>query len=302
MMEGIRKTIFLITGSIAIFLVLLYIGNIIVIGDKLGGISIWLELSFNLIMIFGPLGMIAYCIARSLQYRSFNLARLKEDHLDAETERMCGQLIEHILANDKIDEARKSILLDPYANYNECIDRYLSKSEEMAKKEARKHALMAAVSVTLSPTSTGDMMFMFLWNIRLTNRIIEIYGIRPSLSQLLRIYQHVLFGGLLAASVDEILESLDVDSLLSKVPILGKRWVPQAICSVFSTLRTGYLARYYLRHGFSDSERIKAKKEARKHAREELPGVLKEAAACCSYLKPKVFKNWWSNQPNDCAD
>ena len=264
-----RKTIFLLTSCIAIFLVLLYIGNIIIVGDKLGKVSIWLELSFNLIMIGGPLGGIVYGVFKALRYRSFNLALLSDDNLDVEAEMMRDRLTQHILANDKIDEERKHILL------KRGVGEYLRASEEKAKKETREHAMMAAVSVVLSPTGTGDMMLMFIWNIRLTNRIIAIYGIRPSLSYLLRIYQHVLFGGLLAASVDEILDGTDVDSLFGKIP--GVKLIAQSAGSVFSTLRTGYLARYYLRHGFSDSERIKAKKGAREYAREELKKVLREA-------------------------
>lgn len=279
-MNDLKKITLGVTAGIVVIFLLLYISNIIIIGDKLGQISILLEILFDGVMILLPSGLLLWYFCKVFRWTTCSLGEIRKmNPADPATDALYERFIHHILSNGELGETRKNILTNTLivGEYHQGMELYLNECKVLADEEGRKHALMAAASIIVSPQSSGDMMFMLLWNLRLTNQIINIYGFRPTFPQLFHIYQHVLFGGLLSGSVEEILESSDVNSLLNTLPIPGKGALLQASCAIFSTLKTCYLTQYYLSHGFSETERVWAKKAARNFACKQAPEVLKEA-------------------------
>lgn len=297
-MNDLKKITLGVTAGIVVIFLLLYISNIIIIGDKLGQISILLEILFDGVMILLPSGLLLWYFCKVFRWTTCSLGEIRKmNPFDPATDVLYERFIRHVLSNGELNETQRNILTNTLmvGEYQQGMELYLNECKVSADEEGHKHALMAAVSTIVSPLGGGDMMFMLLWNLRLINQIINIYGFRPTLPQLLRIYQHVLFGGLLAGSIEEILESSDVNSLLNVLPIPGKGALLQASCAIFSTLKTCYLTQYYLSHDFSEAERISAKKAARNFACKQIPEVLKEAWKQIQSKTPDIFSKLLKN-------
>lgn len=145
----------------------------------------------------------------------------------------------------------------------------LDRREKQAKNVARKYAQMAGLTVAISSSAMGDGIGMFFWKARLVHDTFRIYGFRPDLWTVLRIYAYVVFAAFLASSVEDLCELLDASDLVGG---FGVR-VLQGVVGAGVILKGGQLTRAYLTQGISEGVRKAALEQFRATAAEEFQAI-----------------------------
>lgn len=125
---------------------------------------------------------------------------------------------------------------------------------------------MAFLAVAVSQNGPLDALLILSINIAMVKKVIDELGIRPSMTDLFRIYAWVAIG----AVVMDQFEDLEFGEAIPAVGSVVGKSVVQGMGAALLTLRAGYLTKAYLMRGNDDSHR----KEARKWARIKLSGVV----------------------------
>ena len=274
-----KRTFYLILTIIAFLGLVLFWGNVFVIGDHIGlvlesfGIPNWANrlviIAWDILVGIGPFIMLAWIIAKNIcGFKELNIENLLESQDD-----------------EKLNEALQSILeqpedsnsvLDKRSRRRECRitlntgnrhekSRFLKEYYELCREEVKKHtqqyAIFAAVSVVLSPKTAGDMLSLLIWQCRIISTALRIYGGRPSAIMVLRIYTKVLFHSLFVGSFEEVFNQF----AFGNVEITMVSFLTQALGAAATCIRTASLVQYYLYHGPNGDS-----KEALKESMQEI--------------------------------
>ena len=106
----------------------------------------------------------------------------------------------------------------------------------------------------------------------------------------MHIYGHVLFSGLVASSLEELLDTDTIDSFLPSLlrVVPGKELILQSGYAAFSILRTSYLTQIYLTSPQSKMAEANVKQAARCYAAKQLPAIVKDAFQRFVTKKPEA--------------
>jgi hypothetical protein len=282
-MSRIKHWLYWITGGMTVVFAVFYAGNVLTIGEKLGKLHVGLEVGFDTFMLVAPLLILLYGAARMLMYKSYDIggALLEADDKLAVDRRR--KLADILLSQEKtfIPEDMRRSLADPKAPVEQ-LRNTLRDYFDLKRKEARtkgvKMALFSSVSVMVSGSGSSDMALMLFWNIRLISEIVRIYGVRPGIPSLVKLYCYVLFGAFISGGIDEIMsDACGHPETFSGLPLPGVKLLAEGGFAAFYTLRTCSLTQHYLMHGFSEKSRRAGKMEALAFALNEIPSVMLEA-------------------------
>ncbi len=296
------KFAILVFGS---FGLILYIGNVLVIAEKFSFGEKPLEIFIAVFLILLPFAFLAiHFFQITSRYRS-NCINNEMEKLKKECEKNNSGPVENrfreILDTYTTDDASPQPVrefvklcrnkeLSPWEQI-ECIKKFYQECRKYALESGRKTAFLAAVSVVLSPSSTGDKLALLFWNVRLISDIIAIYKFRPKIRQLFAIYSAILFRSYLVGSVQDIMDELDNIPGLNKIPLMNLG--VQAITSYFTLSRTAYLVCYYMENGTSPDVRNKARKDARNYALKNLVNFLPELSNIKG-LNSRILTDVWN--------
>lgn len=254
-----HKLFCLIFLPLIIFTLVIYVGNVLLISEKIGQLfggttgSI-IEITLDVCFIFLPLLIVGWQIKKNLfKFKSYNLDKI----LSEETSSLELDNFVNNINNGALDHAKNQSMRDQKIE----INKYITKSKQKVKTETAQTALLAAVSVVVSPHSFGDSFCMLIWNCRTVNQVLEIYGFRPRGISLITLYFKVLFSSLLVGSIEEVMDNLFPGE---KIPLLSP--VVQAFAAAYAIFKAAHLTEYYLQHGLEidhKEARLSACTEAR---------------------------------------
>lgn len=283
-----KKTLRFIVSVVVFFCIILYLGNVFVIGDHLGnlflsigipaGVTRWLIVAWDLLVGVSPLIILLWCVAKSiLGYGELNVDALCQSQderlifralkgISEQHESMESTLDKHGLRKDC------QVLLESgnHISIRSFLEKYYSECEKDTRILTNKYAILAAVSVILSPKSAGDTLALLVWQCRIISSTLKIYGGRPSKTMVFRLYAKVLMHSFVAGSIDEVFDQFSFGAVDVKV----LSFLTQAIAAVATCIRTGSLTRYYITHGL-ECNRAEALKEAIKDVSKGVVDVIK---------------------------
>jgi uncharacterized protein (DUF433 family) len=281
-----KKATWLLASVIVFLGLVVYWGNVIVIGEYIGRLlgcpaaapftpKVLIVYAWNVLAAFAPFLILAVIIVRNIcGYGELNIAAL----LDSRDE---AKLTEALKKNYAQEQSPDSILekfnlrrnCDYVLNEGSCTDKesflkeYYALCQEESKQRTQAYAVFAAVSVVLSPKAAGDTLALLMWQCRIISTTIKIYGGRPSITKVLRIYVKVLTHAFMVGSIDEVLDQFAFGAMDVKMI----SFLTQALAAAATCLRTASLTRFYIYNGM-DGDR----KEALREAIREIPsGVVK---------------------------
>ena len=283
-----------------IVLLLMLIGNMISIGDKIakfnhtlsvifyvfsGAIVYFLIVNPILIIIFSP---------------TFKIPTSLEDSKKARRtyKRVAKNLLKRDDLNKSSIENLKNGLKDVSTLRIELNKVYNNDIKKEINKIIIRHAKRVMISTAISQNSKMDMGTMIVVNIKMIKEIVEKCGFRPSYKNLGKLAVNVLG----TALITEGIEDLDFNEvfptattgLLNDIPFLRTLTgsLVQGISNAFLTLRIGVITRKYL---FNDSP-IKSKKQIRidsfKESSKLIPKVIKSGI----HIFPDKIKNIFSKK------
>lgn len=315
-MKNLKKILWMIVLPIALFALVTYIGNVLLIGEKLGAmLGDWAEILFDAALILSPIIILLFQIRKNfLGYRFFCIDKLQDSESAEELDNFLDTVKQNNIQNNILtaydfDSAKNS---GAKSKKKQFIRDYIAGCKAKSTKECQQIALMAALSVVVSPQSFGDTLCVLFWNFKTINKILNIYGIRPSGLGLIKLYAQILFASMLVGSIEEVMSNLTPPGINS-IPFLSP--ISQAVSTIFAIEKTIYLTQYYLEHGIEDAKREEAKKEAMNFALKQMPAIINDEqfkSSCtkifnCSYeyIKEKLqemissFFSSFANKKNE---
>ena len=281
-----KKALWLVVSVFAFLGLVVYWGNVFVIGDHLGRLlgcpengaftsKVLVVYAWDILAGLAPFLLLAIIIVRNVcGYGELNIAAL----LESRDEDKIIKLLKNIASQEESSDS----ILDKFSLRRNCdyvtasgsltdkesfLKEYFSLCQEEAKKRTQTYAVFAAMSVVLSPKSAGDALALLVWQCRIISTTLKIYGGRPSVGMVLRIYAKVLTHAFMVGSIDEVLDQFAFGAVDVKMISL----LTQSLAAVATCLRTASLTRFYIYNG-KDADR----KEALREALSEIPSGIVE--------------------------
>ncbi len=301
-----KRNIFWILIGIGVLIVILLmlIGNVISIGDKIAKVNNTLAIVFYVLcglliylLIIHPIFVIAFS-------PTFKVPTVLED--DKKTRRIYIKVAKNLLRQKTLNENSIINLKNGLKNKDtlklELNKVYNNDVKKEINKLILKNAKTVMVSTAISQNGKLDMFTVLVVNIKMIKEIVEKCGFRPSYKNLAKLAVNVLG----TALISEGLENLDFGELfpnattgiLSEVPFLKTITgsIAQGISNAFLTLRIGVITRKYL---FSDTQiktKAQIKVESFKESAMMIPSVIKSGIMVFPEKIRNIFTKKEKNQ------
>ena len=271
-----------------IIVALVYVSNVLIIGEKLlGGFPWFFEFLFDVVLIFVPIFVVGLSISTSLKRYKMApngaLARCLNGKASRDEVKLLSEMM---LSSGSFSESEKKEIRNAVrlaTGWREGFKTILSKRIEMSKKQANTNGVLAAISVVISGKGVFDSIILLFWKIKTINTTIKFLGVRPSLKQLWIIYTNTIFGAFLAGSLDELLDIIDIDQSIGKLlPQVGgvaalvttaANTVPQAAFAYYSIVKVSSMTRQFLFDAECKANLRVIYKKAKEEAKESLLSI-----------------------------
>lgn len=271
-----------------IIVALVYVSNVLIIGEKLlGGFPWFFEFLFDVVLIFVPIFVVGLSISTSLKRYKMApngaLARCLNGKASRDEVKLLSEMM---LSSGSFSESEKKEIRNAVrlaTGWREGFKTILSKRIEMSKKQANTNGVLAAISVVISGKGVFDSIILLFWKIKTINTTIKFLGVRPSLKQLWIIYTNTIFGAFLAGSLDELLDIIDIDQSIGKLlPQVGgvaalvttaANTVPQAAFAYYSIVKVSSMTRQFLFDAECKANLRVISKKAKEEAKESLLSI-----------------------------
>lgn len=149
------------------------------------------------------------------------------------------------------------------------------------KNQVMESAKVSLMMTTVSQNGSIDIIANTAITFKLIGQLVKAAGYRPTLPQLLRLYSSVITTSLIVASVDEVIDNLDISGMISNAGVgaICKLFQPLAngAANAYTCMRVGYATIKYLECGGKAYNRNKSeiRKAVAKEARHDLIPVMK---------------------------
>ena len=249
---------------------------------------------FAIVLTYIPVRLIANLMIKPIKHFSFVdsktlLCAMDQDGLKSYSERSaaCHKVLEVLESsgsyNDderrRIKQSLRNISLAP----NTLKELFESKDREV-KSHAKEIAAMAAVSVVISRSPALDGVALLFWKVRLVYDTVKIYGLRPSISDLMKLYAFAAFGAFLSGSLEEMCDLVDISSGVSRISqsagtVVSMLTAPiaitaQASLAIYMILRTQAMVSYAIMNGSDSINSKDIKDKANVFAKENFADVM----------------------------
>ncbi len=277
-----KRLLWIVLGVFSLVGIVVYWGNVLVIGDHLGRLfggggvpNPYVMWTWDVAVGLAPFLLLAWVLVRNLLgYGELNLQELCQGNDEVKMtkfmEGLCGQKEDPECVLDKY---QLRSMCGHYLRHGSRVDKamflqdYFQRCDQEARKKSHAYALLAAVSVVLSPKSAGDTLALVVWQCRIISSTLRVYGGRPRAMTVVRLYARVLMHSFLVGSLDEVLDQFAFGAV-DNVKLISV--VTQAIAAIATCVRTASLTRYYIENGIGNN-----RKEALSASMKEVPaGIL----------------------------
>jgi len=276
--KRINKTLLIIGIISAVtFIMLIVLGNIIIIGEKIAIASIFMSYLFYGIMI----GLFAWLIVLPIiriiitpplkGFREKKIVQLTP----IETTKYISELRKNFnLTKDEDIELRLG------SDSRKTIEKIINKRYDDMEKVVKKSAISNFVVTSISQNGSLDFISSMVINLKMINSIVKTFGRRPTNIQLIKLYVSVLSSSLLITAIDDFLEEIDLGEIFGCVMgNIGSKLAKSSINGLmnsFVTLRVGYVTIKYLEVGSNLFDTREAREFAIKSARKQILNVGKD--------------------------
>lgn len=288
--------------AIAVYLTISFIGNVLIIGMKLGAIHPAIEWLFYAALIAVFVWLIVMPLFRVLSFPEIALEDIdKEDFKTKVDYKTLRKIVQKLIDSNVLEpapntkegseeEKNKKMLL---AELNRALKKKgdlrspLSKAVAFQKATANKiiheSAVVVFVSTTISQNGRLDAISVLVANFRLVNNLVNHFGYRPPLPTLIKIYTQIFIIALVADEIDDIdlaetLEEL-APGLFTAIP--GTSLIINSLINgslnALLTLRIGFIAKKCLLNIGSFTKK-EIRKDANAEAIKEFEAVRKRAS------------------------
>ena len=282
-----------IIGLLALVM-LIVIGNVISIGDKIAGIHPGFAYLFYGVVIALFIWLVVLPVVRVIVTPP--LKGIGRENITGYTPAEVTEYIKDLKSKIKLtkEEERE---LKISSDRKKTIENIFTGRREEMEKVVKNAAVSTFVITAISQNGSFDFISSVVINFRMINAIVKTLGKRPSYGQLIKLYISVISASLVITAIDDIFGDIDFSSLLGSLGGVTKALniiIPSAtngLMNAFVTLRVGYATIKYLEVGNEDFDREEARQFALRSARKQLLGVGKAGIAEVAKKAGKMLKS-----------
>ena len=314
-----KRNLLLIIGVFIGVLVILLMGNVITVAEKLGEIchTVYAEYAFYALIFILVLIFVIVPIIKVHAAPEFPAMGIGDETSDIKRLRAFGKRLASscgYIENEEVRAGHQQALkaeLEACGNDFEAlkavIDREVSlrfngsKEMEISGVNARMKEWAKSVFMitAVSQNNLVDTTVVLVMNYRQIEDLVLATGFRPSRAQMFRIYANILTTTLVSYCTSEVLSDLAGETTLAgalsnlKIPGVITESAVQGAVNALLTLRIGYVTRTFLMEGpdaLAGRKRREVSIKAFKEAFVAIPGVLAGTASAMGKGVLGLFK------------
>lgn len=291
-------SIWMLIGSAALaFLLIMIVGNIIVIGEKIGRVHPVAEAAFYLLVLVLAYIFFVRPITSVLKAPVIPIHNFVSHNglADAPT---CRRIAKTMIKRARLateERERLRVALRQGGDLNEPLRALFAQRLQGMNTIISRNAKLVFVSTAISQNGRLDAIMVIGTNVRMVRELVESLGFRPALPQLVKMYASISAAALIA----EGLEDLELEQVFPNLGMGVLGAIPgfqlitasllQGMASAFLTLRVGVMTKNYLLAAGENFERKEARRVANREAVKMLRPVIKEGLV----LMPVSLKEAW---------
>lgn len=260
-----------------LFIIIVVTGNVITIGEKISIIHPFFANLFYIIIGAIVIWLIIIPVAKILM--TPQLDGLRSESIAGSNLVAKEDYLKRLKNTIKLTKDEK-VKIANCVNIEEMVCSIVETRFATMEKIIKDSALSALMITAISQNGKFDFISSVIININMINKLIKVLGIRPSYRQLLRLYISVFTTSIITQSIDEIIQNIDVGSLLgmtsTKILNVAVTSATDGIMNGFVTLRIGYATMEYLDLGSRKFKGNNVRKDIYKKALKNLPDVAKQ--------------------------
>lgn len=315
-----KRNLLLIIGVFIGILVILLMGNVITVAEKLGEIchTVYVEYAFYALILVLLIAFVLIPIIKVHTAPEFPAMRLIDETADMKKLRSfakrlvsgCGYIEDAEVRASHQRQIREE--LESCSEDMECLKAFIDRevtlrfdgNKEMGVQGINSRMKEWAKSVfmitAVSQNNLVDSAVLLVMNYRQVEDLVLATGFRPTRAQMFRIYANILTTTLVSYCTSEVLSDLAGETTLAgamanlKIPGVISESAIQGAVNALLTLRIGYVTRTFLMEGpdalAGRQRRREVSLKAFKEAFVAIPGVLAGTAATMGKGLMNLFK------------
>lgn len=315
-----KRNLLLIIGVFIGVLVILLMGNVITVAEKLGEIchTVYVEYAFYALILVLLIAFVLIPIIKVHTAPEFPAMRLVDETADMKKLRSfakrlvsgCGYIEDAEVRASHQKQIREE--LESCSEDMECLKAFIDRevtlrfdgNKEMGVQGINSRMKEWAKSVfmitAVSQNNLVDSAVLLVMNYRQVEDLVLATGFRPTRAQMFRIYANILTTTLVSYCTSEVLSDLAGETTLAgamanlKIPGVISESAIQGAVNALLTLRIGYVTRTFLMEGpdalAGRQRRREVSLKAFKEAFVAIPGVLAGTAATMGKGLMNLFK------------
>ena len=310
----------LIIGVFIGVLVILLMGNVITVAEKLGEIchTVYVEYAFYALILVLLIAFVLIPIIKVHTAPEFPAMRLVDETADMKKLRSfakrlvsgCGYIEDAEVRASHQKQIREE--LESCSEDMECLKAFIDRevtlrfdgNKEMGvpgiNSRMKEWAKSVFMITAVSQNNLVDSAVLLVMNYRQVEDLVLATGFRPTRAQMFRIYANILTTTLVSYCTSEVLSDLAGETTLAgamanlKIPGVISESAIQGAVNALLTLRIGYVTRTFLMEGpdalAGRQRRREVSLKAFKEAFVAIPGVLAGTAATMGKGLMNLFK------------
>lgn len=315
-----KRNLLLIIGVFIGVLVILLMGNVITVAEKLGEIchTVYVEYAFYALILVLLIAFVLIPIIKVHTAPEFPAMRLVDETADMKKLRSfakrlvsgCGYIEDAEVRASHQKQIREE--LESCSEDMECLKAFIDRevtlrfdgNKEMGvpgiNSRMKEWAKSVFMITAVSQNNLVDSAVLLVMNYRQVEDLVLATGFRPTRAQMFRIYANILTTTLVSYCTSEVLSDLAGETTLAgamanlKIPGVISESAIQGAVNALLTLRIGYVTRTFLMEGpdalAGRQRRREVSLKAFKEAFVAIPGVLAGTAASMGKGLMGLFK------------
>ena len=315
-----KRNLLLIIGVFIGVLVILLMGNVITVAEKLGEIchTVYVEYAFYALILVLLIAFVLIPIIKVHTAPEFPAMRLVDETADMKKLRSfakrlvsgCGYIEDAEVRASHQKQIREE--LESCSEDMECLKAFIDRevtlrfdgNKEMGvpgiNSRMKEWAKSVFIITSVSQNNLVDTTVVLVMNYRQVEDLVLATGFRPTRAQMFRIYANILTTTLVSYCTSEVLSDLAGETTLAgamanlKIPGVISESAIQGAVNALLTLRIGYVTRTFLMEGpdalAGRQRRREVSLKAFKEAFTAIPGVIAGTAATMGKGLMNLFK------------
>lgn len=272
----------MIVGGVAglmLIVLLVIIGNVISIGDKIANVHPALSVLFYLLVTAALAWLVVLPVVKVLMAKP--LKGLNAESLDCYTPTELSEHIKELRRDVKLSR-EEELELAAGSDRKSALQGIIADRIGRMEGVVKESAVTSFVVTAISQNGSFDFISNVAINFRMINNVVAQLGRRPSMSQMFKLYVSVVSSSLVITALDDVVDDLDFGALLGNLGIAGKALnvvLPSALnglMNAFVTLKVGYATIRYIEKGEKQCDKSEMRKYAIKSARSKILPVGKD--------------------------